>query len=280
MATLSTGGTDEFSDNENNHSACDVDILSQQLAAILESLEQMQQKEKPYLLALYQTSLGELEYRLLNMQVECRSLQRRIELAAARLNRGEMLTRQHLSEIEIQVKQELLAWQTQINEQAQTLAAGRAFLSGLVAVDANSLQRAKNAYRRLARLLHPDVNPQHQDLFDHYWPTVQDAYRAIDADLLEALLHVVETAVSQHPDQIDNHAETLARLEALIASHSERLILLRNEAPFCWAEQLHDPAWLTTRQTSLEAAITAESERWAKLVSRHAEIIVHLQPEV
>ena len=65
-----------MNDTENNYSAFDADGLSRQLAAILENLEQMQQKEKPYLLALYQASLGGLEYQLLNLQVECRALQR------------------------------------------------------------------------------------------------------------------------------------------------------------------------------------------------------------
>jgi len=57
-----------------------------------------------------------------------------------------------LNDIESQVKQALLAWQTRLNEQAQALAAGRAYLSGLVAVDANTLQRAKSAYRRCCEL--------------------------------------------------------------------------------------------------------------------------------
>lgn len=216
-----------MNDTENNHSACDADRLSRQLAAILENLEQMQQKEKPYLLALYQANLGGLEYQLLNLQVECRALLRRINLAMALLNRGEMLTQQHLNEIETQVKRDLLNWQTQLNEQALALAAGHAYLSGLVVVDAGALQRAKRAYRRLARLLHPDVSPQHRDLFDHYWQTVQDASSGIDADLLEALLHIIEIALSQRHNQDDNRAETIARLNALIASHSERLIHLR-----------------------------------------------------
>lgn len=266
-----------MNNTENSQSACDIDSLSRQLAAILENLEQMLQKEKPYLLALYQTNIGGLEYQLLNLQVECRTLRRRIDLAMTRLNRGEMLTQQHLNNIEAQVMRDLLAWQTQLNEQARALAAGRAYFSGLVAVDADTLQRAKSAYRRLVRLLHPDVSPQHQDLFKHYWQIVQEAYGGIDADLLEALLHIVETAVSQRQDQADNRVETIARLNALIASHSERLIRLKTEAPFCLSEQLHDPEWLSARQATLATAIAAVSECWVKLVSRHAEIAAHIQ---
>ncbi|MDP2178614.1 hypothetical protein [Methylicorpusculum sp.] len=67
-------------------------LLSQQLAALLENREQMQQQEKPYLVALYQANLGELEYRLLGLQIECRALQERIERATRTLNHGEALT--------------------------------------------------------------------------------------------------------------------------------------------------------------------------------------------
>ena len=134
-----------MTDHEDSLLIGEIDTLSLQLAALLDNLEQMQQKEKPYLLALYQTRLGELEYHLLNLQVEYRALRRRIEQAVALLNRGEMLTQQILSDIEAQVKRDLLVWQTQISAQAQALAAGKAFFSGLVVIDSNTQQRAKKA---------------------------------------------------------------------------------------------------------------------------------------
>jgi hypothetical protein len=143
-------------------------------------------------------------------------------------------------------------------------------------IDSSTQQRAKKAYRRLVRLLHPDVSPQHRELFDHYWQTVQDAYGNIDADLLEALQHIVETAVSQCSHQADKHAETISRLNTLIASHSERLITLKTEVPFCWSEQLHDSEWLSARKAALDVTIASETEHWAQLVSRHAKIVAQV----
>lgn len=249
----------------------EIDGLSQQLAALLENLEQMQQQEKPYLLALYQTSLGELEYRLLGLQIECRAVQERTELATRRLNHGEILTQQDLDGIEAHIKQAMLIWQLQLNEQAQAVAAGFSYLNGLVLVDTEIINRAKRAYRRLARLLHPDVSPQHQALFEHYWPSIQQAYRAMDADLLEALLHVVETAVAQDDEHEDIEA-TKKRLSDMIAKETERQAVLRNSPPFCWAEQLQDEQWLNERRVQLDLAIQQESERWAVLTSRYAAI--------
>jgi hypothetical protein len=256
----------------------DTSDLSQQLAAVLENLEQMQQYEKPYLLALYHTHLGELEYRLLTLQVECRSLQRSIEMMTMHLNRGEAVTWCMLQTIRQQVQEAVQQWRLQLEAQAQALAAGKAYLTGMVVIDADTVQRTKLAYRRLAKLLHPDVSPHNQILFSRYWPTVQDAYCKADAELLEALLHIVMAATAE-----DNNAgiahEQAIRLEILILHHSQRLVDLRNEVPFCWATQLHDPQWLTLRQNELENAIDAESGQWASLISRHTKLTADIQPE-
>jgi hypothetical protein len=256
----------------------DAEALSGCLASVLEQLEHMQQQERPYLVGLYQTHLGESEYRLLALQVECRGLQRRIEMMTAHLNRGEALTWQKLEAIKTQVGEALRQWQAHLEAQAQTLAAGKAYLAGLVAVDAKAVLRAKAAYRRLARLLHPDASPHNQGLFARYWPSVQEAYASADADLLEALLHVVEAAVQTTWDT-DAAAGQVARLEALLSHHCQRLADLRGEAPFCWAAQLHDPEWLALRQSELETAINAESGRWAILVARETALSARIPPE-
>ncbi|MDO8844046.1 MAG: J domain-containing protein [Methylicorpusculum sp.] len=253
-------------------------LLSQQLAALLENLEQMLQQEKPYLVALYQSNLGELEYRLLGLQIECRALKERIELATRTLNQGETLTQSHLDAIEEQIKQAFLLWQVQLNEQAQALSDSFTYLNGLVPVDVAVVSRAKKAYRRLARLLHPDVSPKHQALFEHYWPSVQDAYRAIDADLLEALLHVIETTAIQDTGNEDAEA-TKNRLIHMIAKETERLLTLRNDPPFCWAEQLQDAHWLNERRAVLDLAIQQESERWAALTTRYVGITAQVNQE-
>jgi hypothetical protein len=256
-----------------------IEPLSQQLAALLEQLEYMEQQEQPYLIALYQSSLGELEYRLLNLQVECRLLQQRIELAMIRLNRGELLTRQHLGEIEQQVQQALLEWQAQLAAQSQAMTAGRVYLAGLVPANPHDVQRSKQAYRRLARLLHPDINPDQQTLFEQYWPSIQKAYCTYDADMLEALLHVVTCSLSPAQQSEPDDTVMFARLSALIARHSERLIQLRNEMPFCWAEVLQNADWIAARQADLEAEIEAESQRWAHLLARYADIGARVAPE-
>ena len=253
--------------------AAEIERLSIQLAAILETIEQMVNKEKPYLLALYQARLGNLEYELLKLQVECRALQQRIELATARLNRGELLTEQHLQAIETEVTQELANWYEQLKQQEQTIKAGIVYLNSLSAIDAKTAQRAKQLYRRLARLLHPDVSPENQALFERYWQAVQDAYRQIDADLLEALLQLVESAALQTRNNQETPDEMIIRLKALIEQQSERWTQLLNQMPFCWATQLQDENWMCERQAMLQQSIAEASQQWTLLMARHAQIV-------
>jgi hypothetical protein len=259
----------------------EIETLSRELASVLEAIERMESKDRPYLTARYQEALGELEYRLLSLQVECRALQRRMELIQARLNRGETLTRQGVEAIEGQVRLDLASWQARLAEQASLLNASRAFLAGLTFLSPAEAQRVKSAYRRLARLLHPDVSSGNQTWFERYWPAVQDAYAASDADLLEALLHLVERAVGKNAslepgsDPAEREAE---RLCGLIATHAERLARLKTEAPFCWADLLENSEWLAVKRAALEAAIESESGRWAALTSRLAEMTASLHP--
>ena len=89
----------------------------------------------------------------------------------------------------------------------------------------------------------------------------------------------METAAAQQLNSGENTAEMIARLKMMIAKQAERLVTLRNETPFCWAEQLHDAEWLSVQKTALEIAIVKEQERWAILISRHAELVTRIQPE-
>ncbi len=251
----------------------EIERLSNQLAAILETIEQMVNNEKPYLLALYQASLGNLEYELIKLQVECRALQQRIERATALLNRGEKLTEQHLQAIETQVLQELASWYEQLKQQEQAVNAGVVYLSGLSAVDNKTLQHAKQLYRRLARLLHPDVSPENQALFERYWQAVQEAYRQIDADLLEALLQLVESAALKIRNTKETPDEMIARLKTLIEQQTERWTQLLNQMTFCLATQLQDEDWSSERQSVLQQSITEASQHWALLIVRHAQIV-------
>ena len=254
------------------------DALRGELSAIIESIDELQTRVAPQLEARYQAALGRLELQLLSLQIEVQSARRQLELLQSRLNRGEPVTVEWLAGMNAQIAAELREWQQKMEKGAQALSAAQDFLANLSTADADEVKRVKNAYRRLARCLHPDASPENSDLFERYWPVVQEAYLHIDAALIEALLHMVAHAINERTDKlpaIDSEVE-IDRLRHLITTQAERLARLKTQAPYCYAEQLRDEASVATRQAALEVAIVGESERLAHFVIRHSELMAQL----
>jgi hypothetical protein len=251
------------------------DQLRHELSAVIEAIDEMQTRIAPMLTARYQAALGRLELQLLELQIAVRSARRRIEFLQSRINHGEPVTADCLSEIDDRIATELAEWRLQVASQAQALAEAQDFLARVTFADSNEVTRVKTAYRRLARYLHPDASPENSDLFQRYWPVVQEAYQRIDAALIEALQHLVEHAVEERSDKLPvvDRASELDRLRTLIAIHAERLAHLKTMPPHCYADLLTNDAWVADRQAVLEEAIASQSEQLALLVIRQSELI-------
>ena len=249
-----------------------LDALQAQLGALLETIEEMKTKSGPMLIARYQSSLGRLELQLLELQVGVQAARRRVELLQKRMNHGEAILPADIVAIDQQIKVELAQWNDNLVAQAKALDAANQFLALAVPVSDADMRRAKTAYRRLARLLHPDANPDNALLFEKYWSAIQSAYARVDVALMEALLEVVEHATVQSevaaPDQ-----SQIDRLRTLVYTHAETVARMSNEPPHSYARFLDDEAWVTKRQASLEGAIAAESSRLASLVIRQSELL-------
>jgi hypothetical protein len=251
------------------------DQLRHELSAVIEAIDEMQTRIAPMLTARYQAALGRLELQLLELQIAVRSARRRIEFLQSRINHGEPVTAACLSEIGDRIATELAEWRLQVASQAQALAEAQDFLARVTFADSNEVTRVKTAYRRLARYLHPDASPENSDLFQRYWPVVQEAYQRIDAALIEALQHLVEHAVEERSDKLPvvDRASELDRLRTLIATHAERLAHLKTMPPHCYADLLTNDAWVADRQAVLEEAIASQSEQLTLLVIRQSELI-------
>jgi hypothetical protein len=155
------------------------DSLRHDLAALLETIDEMQTKSGPLLTARYQSTLGRLELQRLELQIEILATRRRIESLQSIINCGQPLTATCLSAIETRIERELADWWRQLETQEQACVEAREFLANVAFADADEARRVKAAYRQLARFLHPDASPENSDLFEKYWPSVQDAYKRV-----------------------------------------------------------------------------------------------------
>lgn len=247
--------------------------LRADLSAVLEALTHLGNHEKPALLARYQVLLGGLELDLMNLQLECSALRRRLASLQAVANRGATLSAVEWQQAEQSIETQLSDWRAAVLQQEEQLQNAQQWVATAVVLEDGVVQTVKVSYRRLARLLHPDVSPENNTLFVRYWASVQHAYLAMDGELLTAILHVVEEETRAVPNFMS--AAQLASLQCLLITHSQRLAQLQSSEPFCYATLLDDEAWIDAKRAELNVSISQWAAQQAALVLRYISLKAH-----
>ncbi len=254
-----------------------IETLRTELAVLQEAVQRVEVHEAPILTARYLATLGEREYKLLQLQVDVRAYRRRIELAQAVCNRGHKLDLRAVADIDASVNTELQEWHQALKQREQDLVLAHFNLKTMQLLPDDEVQRAKQAYRQLARWLHPDAHPENAALFARFWPAVQSAYRACDVDELETLVQVIARELPDVPPVADD--EALAQhLKELIAAQARQLADLQAQPPMCYRVQLDDAVWVARRCAEMDLAIHLEAAQLAALVGRFADLTASAAP--
>ncbi len=277
---LSPGSLDRHGGAQGDHLApkARYEALRAELAILLAERIDLAGVVVPNLEAKYAVRLGDLELALLKLDVETRGMKRAIELIQADLNRGKA---PDLDRIERLIQGELADWTRNINEKAARLRDAAKTLAD--PMPAGEWAEIKRLFRRIARRLHPDVNPGLTPDETTIWHRVRDAYERRNLGELQALDLVAGEAPSA-PDDISARDllkrrcdeltarihDEIRRTEHVKASHGyEKLLLVRDEA------------WVTARRAELDEKIvkaTAWRDALAAEVRQMQEGAGHRQP--
>lgn len=236
--------------------------LELKLAELLEKLAELRTHARASLETLYDKNFGRLECRLLRLQTSNAARQRRNELLVERLNRGEPVDAAALAVAEAVVAAELAAWWAEVEHCEREVRRNLDRL-GQPELSAPEVRKLKSTYRRLARLLHPDLAGAQLPESRRFWEETQRAYSNGDLPHLEAVLALVERNAPVPPER-DSLAELRRdreRLAALVREQERRLADLRTEAPFRYELLLRDPEWTRTKVSGLRSSIRRENRR-------------------
>lgn len=196
----------------------------------------------PALEAEYLTKLGPGRTRVLEIQLENRRLQRRIEAIQACLNRGRA---PDLERIDQALEEELSSWTEEVARQRREVEKAR---QGLIEpMPAAELRSLRSLYRELVKLLHPDLNPVTPERA-RLWLQVQQAWQQGDAQGLELLADLARRlegrATWEETSALDRLAAERDRLKTHVQRVAARVQELRRSFPCDHQERLSDPGWL------------------------------------
>lgn len=130
------------------------------------------------------------------LKLECIKLKKSISYCRRVLNRGQNINVNSMNEA---VEQEMTLYKLQLGDMKRDLKAAE----NTTTVDAFRLSRSKKIYRRLSKLIHPDVNSKTEtnDKLRELWERISEAYQHSNVDDLEDLEILVKIALEDLGDE-------------------------------------------------------------------------------
>ncbi|MCF0141580.1 MAG: hypothetical protein HUJ78_06195 [Mogibacterium sp.] len=192
------------------------------------------EREVESILISYTKEFGELTALIFEKKIECIRLKKTIAYCQAAINRGELVD---IGAVNDRLEIEMTVYRAQLDDMLKQNQKARDSKS----VSIIDIEHAKRIYRRLARKLHPDINPQTAttpELSD-IWNRVVIAYKMLDPKEMTELEVLANKIIEQFG---------LETIEVEIPDIEERIVLLEEEIhnlittePYTYTDILEDP---------------------------------------
>lgn len=194
----------------------------------------------------YTQEFGDMITANFELKVECIKKKKTISYCRRRMNRGLAID---TTRMQAEIDKEMTLYYAQLKEMADDNE--RAKKAGTISE--YRLNRAKKIYRRLTKILHPDINKKtaEDENLRELWEKVAEAYQRSDADALDDLEVLVRRAMDTMGDEsfelnLDDIEERIERVENQINE------ILTTE-PYIYGELLNDEEKKQAHKEQLQA---------------------------
>lgn len=195
---------------------------------------------------MYTVEFGELIAANLELKVACIKEKKTISYCRRRMNRGLAID---VGRMHDEIDEEMTLYRKELDEMLGDVERAKSAKT----IGQYEQSRSKRIYRKLAKLLHPDIFPQvdeDEELKD-LWLRITKAYHCCDIDALEELEIVARTKLKEYGAdewevEADNLEERIERVERQIND------ILTTE-PYTYCELLHDESKKKAHREELQA---------------------------
>lgn len=258
----------------------DNEALREELAKLIADRDFLTTTTLPAIEAEYNMKIGGLEYEAFKLECDVRRARRRLELAHKYLNRGAYIP---LELIERELESGFRQWQAKIEELRRAVEAARAY-NHAPCLSATETRELQTLYRRLAKRLHPDINPRQSERERNMWLQTADAYRNGALAELRTLALLLDDAPADETDEaeeaslLDKLRRRRDKLRAQIDCALARLTEIKTVLPYTLLEKLDDAEWLATRTAELRKQIASLKEHRDRLTQAFQTLTGVLAP--
>lgn len=220
-------------------------VRSEEYEELLLRRDQLFRESGSYMTA-YTQEFGDLITANFELKVECIKKKKTISYCRRRMNRGLAID---TTRMQAEIDQEMTLYYTQLREMLDDTE--RAKKAGTISE--YRLSRAKKIYRRLTKILHPDINKktaENKNLME-LWTRIAEAYQKSDVDELDDLEVLVRRAMEEMGD--DSFELNLDDIETRIARLENQINEILTTEPYIYGEILCDEEKKQSYREQLQA---------------------------
>lgn len=246
--------------------------LQAELARLIAERDRLKFTVVPNIEAEYRSKIGALEWRVFQMDCETRAMLRRIEMAQAMLNRGDLPCYRC---IEQEIEAEFAAWRASIASKAREIKAAKE-RENLPVLTYAEMRELQTLYRKLAFLLHPDINGRADERRQKLWLQASESYRNGDLQTLRTIRLLVGSE-RETDASAENILENLQNRSAELKKACEKILdeigAIKSAAPYIWCKTLSDASEVARIQADLREKIAALRAQRLELTRHWAEVM-------
>ena len=224
-------------------------------------------KEALQILIAYTKRFGDLINAVFEKQVGCIRLKKTIELCQKAVNRGDAID---LDNIRSSIDAEMKAYYKQLEDMlAETQAAKESRK-----VPAGAILEIRQIYRKLAKLIHPDINPESRKIpaLQDLWNRIVIAYQNNDVKELRELEVLTVNALNQMDENIEID---IPDLEEKIKALRSEISVITSTTPYVYKDILEDPDKSRQKEEELKQQLEEYEKYEEELQAVLDEMVSH-----
>lgn len=227
--------------------ALEFDNMRDQYEELLVKRDQLQ-KEANSIRISYNQEFGDLLLQAFEMRIACIREKKRIAYAQAMINRGESVDTDAINALS---DGEMAHYYMELKEMAEDMLHAKKCKTA----SDYEFEQSKKFYRRLAKMMHPDIHPEVMEIPElaELWEQIRSAYLANDPVKLGELEVLAAHLLSKHG--IAEYNVEITDIEDKIASLEKQLNSIVESEPYTLNELLCNEERLQAKKNQLTAEI-------------------------
>lgn len=227
------------------------------LLDLLNEWHYLKEKATQSIMFTYETLFGDLEYEINRKGKTASELNRRVELLALKLRKGEKLSEDIIEYINKVVNNE--SFKNKNSNKNKEFNYSKNDINEPIESIIEKEYEAPQLYRQLVKKMHPDVNGSNY-YFNKFWHNVQDAYKSGDVERLRLFYEsICKTRINNFRDlkseEISLRTE-IRQLQINIEKQKQKIKQVQHEEPYTLREKLNDKFWVERRKKTLQNRLT------------------------